>query len=161
MLAHPASKTGWLLSHKCPFLRSFCFASAPVSVIFYFFRVHDFDKNDRLDGLELLTAFTDHNEGGAGGNNRATALPSDDHNEADHDSLLPEEVEVIVDRILQDHDADGDGFLTYTEVLTQDTGILNTFTEGDDEEDDDQLKDTHKPRRPDGSKEPDPSEEIR
>ena len=71
--------------------------------IFYFFELHDYDKNKKLDGLELFVALTDHHE------RTKTKEDSGD--------LLEEEVELLVDNLLEEHDITGDGYIDFMELM--------------------------------------------
>ncbi|XP_076344150.1 longistatin-like [Tachypleus tridentatus] len=67
--------------------------------LFYFFRMHDFDDNKKLDGLELVAA----------------VRHSLDHSsEVDHQTSIDELV-TIVDSFFS-YDENSDGFLTYPEM---------------------------------------------
>ena len=65
---------------------------------FYYFTLHDYDQNKKLDGLEILYAITDH----------ADAAEED----------LPgteEEGAKMVDRVLRRMDQNSDGYIDYPE----------------------------------------------
>ncbi|XP_028416165.1 multiple coagulation factor deficiency protein 2 homolog [Dendronephthya gigantea] len=70
--------------------------------IFYFFELHDFDKNNKLDGLELLVALTDHHE---------------KTKEENGKELLEVEVESLIDNLLEEHDLNNDGYLDFVELM--------------------------------------------
>ncbi|XP_049875275.1 multiple coagulation factor deficiency protein 2 homolog [Pectinophora gossypiella] len=80
---------------------------SPEELEFHYFSAHDFDKNSKLDGLELLKA----------------VYHTIEHEEADPDadtSIEPESNDLdayiaIVDRTLESDDTDGDGFVSYAE----------------------------------------------
>ena len=74
---------------------------------FHYFKLHDYDNNNKLDGLELyaaITHFSDkHGEkGGEGG--------SPVH-------LEEAQIERLVDSILEQDDANEDGFVDYYEFV--------------------------------------------
>ncbi|CAB3995324.1 multiple coagulation factor deficiency 2-like [Paramuricea clavata] len=71
--------------------------------IFYFFELHDFDKNKKLDGLELFVALTDHHD--------------KINTEQDDRELLEEEVESLIDNLLDEHDLNSDGYIDFTELM--------------------------------------------
>merc|ERR1711874_378375 len=70
---------------------------------FHYFRLHDFDKNDLLDGLEVLKAMS---------HSHAKIMKE----EADIDSSFDEMVGMI-DKVLERDDANKDGFLSYSEFV--------------------------------------------
>ncbi|XP_050505698.1 multiple coagulation factor deficiency protein 2 homolog [Diabrotica virgifera virgifera] len=87
-------------------------------VEFYYFQVHDSDKNSMLDGLELLQAI----------------LHTEEHYEHPEDreenNALQEEAAFnyyveLVDQALDDDDTDNDGFLSYTEFAAKRRRIRN------------------------------------
>ena len=69
-------------------------------MLFHFFKEHDTDKNNKLDGLELAHALT-HYDAKEGDENRT---PVDD----------PEMLK-LVDQVLNEQDKDNDGFIDYME----------------------------------------------
>lgn len=72
--------------------------------VFYFFRMHDFDNNNKLDGLELLAAMQ-HTE-------------NHDHSSSNTDSDKKVDIQrfiMSVDSLLL-LDKDNDGFLEYSEL---------------------------------------------
>ncbi|KAJ8950984.1 hypothetical protein NQ318_006368 [Aromia moschata] len=75
---------------------------------FYYFQVHDSDKNSKLDGLEILQAIshTGQHEYEDDGNEIAEK-PADDFNYY---------VELI-DQVLKEDDLDQDGYLSYSEYV--------------------------------------------
>ena len=103
-----------------------------------FFALHDYDRSHSLDGIELTGALTSYYDYGipVDGNE----LEEMSHEERTMPLLLQEEAEAIVDRILKDHDANGDGYLTFAELKANQDGIWNTLDlvdELDDADDDD------------------------
>lgn len=68
---------------------------------YHYFKVHDFDKNHKLDGLELLAALGHVVQHG----------DEDDRLDLKH---LPM-VEEMIDEVFKDGDRNKDGFLTYSE----------------------------------------------
>ncbi|CAG9788099.1 unnamed protein product [Diatraea saccharalis] len=79
----------------------------PEELEFHYFSAHDFDKNSKLDGLELLKA----------------VYHTIEHEEADPNSDYTIEPEAnaidtyiaLVDRTLETDDTDGDGYVSYSE----------------------------------------------
>lgn len=67
--------------------------------IFHFFNLHDFDKNNKLDGLELYVAFTDY------------------HEKNNDDDLSEKEIVKIIDDLLKAHDLNEDGYLEFFELM--------------------------------------------
>eukprot|EP00118_Oscarella_pearsei_P001939 m.8940 g.8940 ORF g.8940 m.8940 type:complete len:165 (+) comp20992_c0_seq1:72-566(+) len=80
---------------------------------FHYFKLHDYDKNDKLDGIELTAALThfdredDHKGEG----------DSDGEKGARHDIPDIDEKDIIgmVDQVLEQEDLNGDGFVSYSE----------------------------------------------
>lgn len=95
--------------YECHCYNSFCFVA-----IYYFFKLHDFDNNNQLDGLELIAAFTDYHE-----------TPDSDHQDvlAGH-MMLETEIERVVDDIIANHDLNHDGYLSWQEVASSDSRLL-------------------------------------
>ncbi|XP_001853174.2 multiple coagulation factor deficiency protein 2 homolog [Culex quinquefasciatus] len=73
---------------------------------FYFFKLHDSDNNDHLDGLEILHAATHHSDGHVHKLDR----------EKEHDSEENSVIDVIDDFIAY-ADLDQNGLLTYPEYM--------------------------------------------
>ncbi|XP_057651160.1 multiple coagulation factor deficiency protein 2 homolog [Diorhabda carinulata] len=79
---------------------------------FYYFQVHDSDKNSKLDGLELLQAIlhTDENYG----------YQDDDEEHVQHDDSPDFNYYVeLIDQVLEEDDVDHDGYLSYSEYVSQ------------------------------------------
>lgn len=91
--------------------------------IFYFFELHDFDKNEKLDGLELYHTLTDHT--------------SDKY-------LSDAEAESLIDDILQKHDLNDDGYVSYVELMNSDPDSfwnqLGSNSKGSDGDNQDQAE---------------------
>ncbi|XP_078000691.1 multiple coagulation factor deficiency protein 2 homolog isoform X2 [Glandiceps talaboti] len=74
---------------------------------FHYFKMHDFDNNTKLDGLEMLAALShmiDH--------------------DIEMDDKLSQEIETrigyyteIIDKVLEEDDFNNDGYLTYLEYV--------------------------------------------
>ncbi|MBN3284051.1 MCFD2 protein, partial [Polyodon spathula] len=73
---------------------------SPQELQLHYFKMHDYDGNDLLDGLELATAIT-HVHREEGGEN------SHQMNE--------EELVVLIDDVLRDDDKNNDGYIDYAE----------------------------------------------
>jgi len=91
--------------------------------LFLWFKAHDWDENDYMDGLELLKALShDHNY-----HHEAEEEEGDEHeiiDGVDQDQHTPaanrqrlRRTEKIVDKILEDNDADYDGVISFPEFL--------------------------------------------
>jgi multiple coagulation factor deficiency protein 2 len=76
---------------------------------FYYFKLHDTNNDNRLDGLEVVAAFDHvHQEE----NSNATDTQ---HTAQAHERLADEELIRLVDDILKEEDLDRDGFISYEE----------------------------------------------
>merc|ERR1712062_57174 len=73
-----------------------------------FFVLHDYDKNTKLDGLELLKSMThyhdDHEDAGG-------------HHDHDEESDNTDTLVEFVDMILKDQDYNNDGYIDYPEYI--------------------------------------------
>ena len=69
---------------------------------FHYFKLHDYDGNNKLDGLELVAAMTHFHEEDSG--NRASSI-----------SLEDDEISTLVDQILAEDDLNDDGYIDYYE----------------------------------------------
>ncbi|XP_073946056.1 multiple coagulation factor deficiency protein 2 homolog [Choristoneura fumiferana] len=79
----------------------------PEELEFHYFSAHDFDRNSKLDGLELLKAVYHTTE------HEAPDPDADSSIEPEADEL--EAYIALVDRTLQSDDTDGDGYVSYAE----------------------------------------------
>ncbi|XP_013379049.1 multiple coagulation factor deficiency protein 2-like [Lingula anatina] len=71
---------------------------------FYYFKMHDYDHNNKLDGLELSKAMTHfHHENDPNNVQKA---------------LADEEISNMVETILREDDSSNDGYIDYTEFVT-------------------------------------------
>ncbi|ELU03763.1 hypothetical protein CAPTEDRAFT_101837 [Capitella teleta] len=68
---------------------------------FHYFKLHDFDNNTMLDGLEIFKALTH-------------LLPYDDQDDV---QKVDPRGKNIVDNVLKEDDIDDDGYLTYAEYV--------------------------------------------
>ncbi|XP_078674171.1 longistatin-like [Branchiostoma floridae x Branchiostoma belcheri] len=75
---------------------------------FHYFTQHDYDKNNRLDGIELVSAMTHFHD--------------EDHDKG-HDGvqLSEDEITSTIDQILRDDDRNRDGFIDYAEFKASQT----------------------------------------
>ena len=73
---------------------------------YHYFRLHDFDKNNLLDGLEVFKALAHEHE------NETISEDSDD--DLKSGGRFDDIVEMI-DRVLEEDDTNKDGFLSYSE----------------------------------------------
>lgn len=69
---------------------------------FHYFKLHDTDNNNKLDGLELAAAITHYHEPGEEGKHQAVALED-------------EELGRMLDQILKEDDINMDGYVDYYE----------------------------------------------
>jgi len=77
---------------------------------FYYFKLHDTNNDNRLDGLEVIAAFDHvHDE------EFSHESPQDGQNSTDTERLGDDELTNLVDDILKDEDLDHDGFISYEE----------------------------------------------
>ncbi|XP_018579403.1 multiple coagulation factor deficiency protein 2 homolog, partial [Anoplophora glabripennis] len=79
-------------------------------VEFYYFQVHDTDKNSKLDGLEILQAMS-HTSQHAYDEN-GNEVPTETNAE-DFDLYIE-----LIDQVLEEDDADHDGYLSYSEYAS-------------------------------------------
>ena len=69
---------------------------------FHYFKVHDYDNNDKLDGIELANAMTHYHD-------EETGEKAEDYTE--------EELASMVDQILEEDDLNHDGYIDYPEFI--------------------------------------------
>ena len=69
---------------------------------FHYFKVHDYDNNDKLDGIELANAMSHYHDEETG--ERAEEYTED-------------ELASMVDQILEEDDLNNDGFIDYPEFI--------------------------------------------
>ncbi|CAH2041545.1 unnamed protein product, partial [Iphiclides podalirius] len=79
----------------------------PEELEFHYFSAHDFDRNSKLDGLELLKAVYH-------------TIDEEDHDSESEFAIEPEANDLeayidLVDRTLEYDDSDGDGYVSYAE----------------------------------------------
>lgn len=78
---------------------------------FYYFKLHDTNNDNRLDGLEVVAAFNHvHQE-----ENSNNSTDPNAHAPAHEDRMSDEELIRLVDDILKEEDLDHDGFISYDE----------------------------------------------
>lgn len=70
---------------------------------FHYFKVHDYDNNNMLDGIELIKAMTHHH--GDEEDEQMTTIPDDELSE-------------MINDILRDLDSNLDGYIDYPEFVT-------------------------------------------
>ncbi|XP_055335605.1 multiple coagulation factor deficiency protein 2 homolog isoform X2 [Paramacrobiotus metropolitanus] len=75
---------------------------------FHYFKLHDTDSNNKLDGLELIHAIT-HYHGGEVPDVKGPRM------------LTDHELSMTVDAILLDDDKNNDGYIDYSEFATSQT----------------------------------------
>src|SRR5580704_18061402 len=76
---------------------------------FYYFKLHDTNNDNRLDGLEVVAAFNHVHQEESNANTTAGQPPP--HQER----LADEELIRLVDDILKEEDLDRDGYISYQE----------------------------------------------
>ncbi|XP_020602174.1 multiple coagulation factor deficiency protein 2-like [Orbicella faveolata] len=69
-----------------------------------FFLMHDFDNNNKLDGLEIFQGFSHHDH-------------SEDEGHHESDSFNEDDMAEFVDTILEDQDRNDDGYIDYPEFM--------------------------------------------
>ncbi|XP_066268654.1 multiple coagulation factor deficiency protein 2 homolog [Branchiostoma lanceolatum] len=77
--------------------------------MFYLFQLHDYDRNNKLDGLEWLILLTDF----------ADTVPVSQSGQTGGTMVL-KEAEGLVDTLLKHHDLDQDGFIDFAELSATD-----------------------------------------
>ncbi len=82
---------------------------------FHYFKLHDYDGNNKLDGLELGAAMThvhdnsEHSGEGGRGTARGVSIPDD-------------ELASLIQQILKEDDLNEDGFIDYFEFINTQRG---------------------------------------
>jgi len=71
---------------------------------FHYFKLHDYDNNNKLDGLELMAAMTHYHESGPDGKQQAVDIDED-------------ELSRLVETILGEDDLNDDGYIDYYEFV--------------------------------------------
>ena len=72
---------------------------------FHYFKLHDYDNNNKLDGIELGNAMTHfHDE----------ENPQD---QTETTSYTDEQLSSMIDQILEEDDVNKDGYIDYTEFV--------------------------------------------
>ena len=81
---------------------------------FYYFKLHDYDNNNMLDGLELVSAFahSEEHSDSSHGNHSETSTPA-----VPHIRISDEELAKLIDEIMREEDKNADGYITYQEFL--------------------------------------------
>ena len=77
---------------------------------FYYFKLHDTNNDNRLDGLEVIAAFDHVHE-----EEYAHDETPNGQNNTHVDRLADEDLTNLVDDILKDEDLDRDGYISYEE----------------------------------------------
>ncbi|KAJ9597666.1 hypothetical protein L9F63_011468 [Diploptera punctata] len=90
----------------------------PEELEFHYFKLHDFDNNTKLDGLEILQAIhhtvhynEEHNENGA--SDKETDVDKDKNTDQYDFNYFVE----LIDQVLEEDDLDKDGYLSYIEYV--------------------------------------------
>ncbi|CAF1110444.1 unnamed protein product, partial [Brachionus calyciflorus] len=79
---------------------------------FYYFKLHDYDNNNMLDGLELVSAFAHNEEHNVNDPSNATQ-----QQQQKPPRISDEELMKLIDGIMKDEDKNLDGYITYQEFL--------------------------------------------
>ncbi|XP_037774890.1 multiple coagulation factor deficiency protein 2 homolog [Penaeus monodon] len=102
---------------------------SPRELDYHYFKLHDFDENLRLDGLELLAALghvhadddDDDDEGGGGGGGGGGLS---EEQKRIRENFLRQKYEEdfrlyvqLIDEVFEDNDTNKDGFLSWAEYL--------------------------------------------
>lgn len=77
---------------------------------FYYFKLHDTNNDNNLDGLEIVAAFDHVHQEENTNNNTST-----EHPPTVPDRLADEELIRLVDDILKEEDTDHNGYISYEE----------------------------------------------
>ncbi|CAF0855472.1 unnamed protein product [Rotaria sp. Silwood1] len=77
---------------------------------FYYFKLHDTNNDNRLDGLEVMAAFKHEHQ-----DEELYDSNIDEHNNIKPESVSDEELINIIDDILKEEDLDNDGYISYEE----------------------------------------------
>ncbi|CAF1073717.1 unnamed protein product [Adineta steineri] len=78
---------------------------------FYYFKLHDINNDNRLDGLEVIASFDHEHEE----ENLQNATVDGHHNNTKNERIGDEELTNLIDDILKEEDLDRDGFISYEE----------------------------------------------
>ncbi|KAL5008442.1 hypothetical protein ScPMuIL_014023 [Solemya velum] len=76
---------------------------------FHYFKLHDYDGNNKLDGVEIGKALTHYHKEEEGDD------PNVDHQVK---AFTDDEISSIVDLVLKEDDLNGDGYIEYPEFVT-------------------------------------------
>jgi len=92
-----------------------------MALLMQYFRKHDYDKNHRLDGNELIKAISrlsdeDHDHHDEGEEEEARQGADEDDGPAD---MSLADVVPIVDEILREDDKNNDGFISWSEFISR------------------------------------------
>lgn len=90
---------------------------------FYYFKLHDLDDNNNLDGLEMLNAATHHQHDGIQ-KLKENGEKEDDENGINH-------IIEVIDDFIEFADLDRNGFLNYPEYIRAITNTNNETAIGD------------------------------
>ncbi|XP_052766087.1 multiple coagulation factor deficiency protein 2 homolog isoform X1 [Mya arenaria] len=80
---------------------------------FHYFKLHDYDGNNKLDGVEITKAITHFHEAKS-----KTAEEGDEEKVANSKVFSDEEIANIVDMVLKEDDLNNDGYIEYVEFVT-------------------------------------------
>jgi len=97
---------------------------------FHYFKLHDYDNNNRLDGIELISAVTHFHDDPEDildmdlqDLSETDPKEKDDEGSVHRVNTLPDtEIEQIVDNIMRDEDRNNDGYIDYSEFVRSQRG---------------------------------------
>lgn len=82
---------------------------------FYYFKLHDTNNDNRLDGLEIIAAFDHVHDEEFAYDETANGNTTDEKTANATERLPDAELINLIDDILKDEDLDRDGFISYDE----------------------------------------------
>ena len=82
---------------------------------FYYFKLHDANNDNRLDGLEIIAAFDHVHDEEFSHDESANSNGTHGKNSTGTERLSDAELINLIDDILKDEDLDRDGFISYDE----------------------------------------------
>ncbi|KAK2160281.1 hypothetical protein NP493_1658g00002 [Ridgeia piscesae] len=95
-------------------------AMSPEELEFHYFKLHDFDNNTMLDGLEIFKALTHlmpYDDLDLGSGNVDPKGKTTDQVKEEKKKLKMKYYADIVDSVMKEDDVDDDGYLTYAEYV--------------------------------------------
>lgn len=86
---------------------------------FHYFKLHDYDNNNKLDGVELGNAMTHFHD--------------EDNSQDTSNTYTDEQLSSMIDQILEEDDMNKDGYIDYTEFVGAQKRADDVSTEKNDE----------------------------